>query len=294
MNYRNQNKPPIVPIKFGKAKRLSLDDGSLEMNRNIGGRRMSTSTPRRQALSPMNMQKEVVVPFSENEGLECEKTYTKEEVDVLLKDKFKGNNIDWKRKQEWTIEYIRRMKVCVKWFQKALEDVVEEKDGLRKMLDLSESKCLEAETALKSKEEEFKVTVSKLEMHIISLNESLAKEESLKSDALDCQKKEKEAKMALEKRRDSLRKELGWAEQNVLNANEKLKMQEHMYARVQEYNSGLQKYNTRLQDELIEANHANKQLESEKAAILQELSTLRARYTLLQREFNAAKIDVSR
>ena len=46
-------------------------------------------------------------------------------------------------KQEWVIKYIRRMKVCVKWFQKALEDVVEEKDGLRKMLDSSESKCVE-------------------------------------------------------------------------------------------------------------------------------------------------------
>ena len=82
--------------QFGKAKRLSLDDGSLEMDRDIGGRRMSTSTPRRQVLSPMNMQKEIVVPFSETEGLECEKTYTKEEVEMLLKDKFKGKNIDWK------------------------------------------------------------------------------------------------------------------------------------------------------------------------------------------------------
>lgn len=294
MNYRNQNKPPVVPINFGKAKWLSLDEGSLEMDRKIGGRRMSTSTPRRQVLSPMTMQKEIVVPFSEMEGLECEKTYTKEEVEMLLKDKFRGKNIDWKGKQEWVTKYIRRMKVCVKWFQKALEDVVEEKDGLRKMLDSSESKCLETETALKSKEEEFKVTVSKLETNIFSLNESLAKEESLKSDALDCLEKEKEAKMALEKSRDSLRKELGWAEQNVLNANEKVKMQEHMCARVQEYNCGLQKYNTQLQDELIEANRANKQVESEKAAILQELRTLRARYTLLQREFNVAKINVSR
>ena len=41
--------------------------------------------------------------------------------------------------------------------------------------------CLFTETAFKSKEQEFKVTVSKLETNIFSLNESLAKEESLKS-----------------------------------------------------------------------------------------------------------------
>nr|GEZ18917.1 kinesin-like protein KIN-14C [Tanacetum cinerariifolium] len=227
MNYRNQNKPPVVPripINFGKAKRLSLDDHSSEMDRNIGSRRMSSSTPRRQVLSPMNMQKEIVVGSSETEGLECDKTYTKEEVDELLKERFKGKKRDPKVLQgkiEWMEVYINRLKTCVKSFQKALEDAVEKKDGLCKMLDSSESKCLETEKALKSKEEEFKVTVSKLETNIFSLRESLAKEESEKIDALDCLMKEKDSTMALEKNRDSLRKELGWAEQNVSNANEK-------------------------------------------------------------------------
>ena len=82
--------------QFGLRKRLSLDDGSLEVDRKTGSRRMSTSTPRRKVLSPMNMQRECVVPFSETEGLECEKTYTKEEVEMLLKDKFKGKMPDFK------------------------------------------------------------------------------------------------------------------------------------------------------------------------------------------------------
>nr|GEX71639.1 kinesin-like protein KIN-14C [Tanacetum cinerariifolium] len=190
MNYRNS----------GKA-----DDGSLDMDRNIGSCRMS---PGRQVLSPMNMQ---IGSSETEEGL---KTYTKQEVDMLLKDRFKGKKFDCK-------------------------------------------------TALKSKEDEFEVTVSKLETNILSLNESLAKAESEKLAALDCLKKEKEANMALEKNQESLRKELGWAEQSALNANEK-------------------KNNTYLQDELREANRANKQVESEKAAILQELSTLRAHTPFLQ------------
>ncbi|GJW82448.1 kinesin-like protein KIN-14C [Tanacetum coccineum] len=242
-------------IVGGLSQSGKADDGSLEMDRNIGSRRMS---PGRQVLSPMNMQ---IGSSETEEGL---KTYTKQEVVMLLKDRFKGKKFDDKGKQEWTIEYIKRLKVCLKW----LQDVVDEKDGLQ--------------TALKSKEDEFVVTVSKLETNILSLNESLAKEESEKLAALDCLKKEKEANMALEKNQESLRKELGWAEQTALNANEKVKMQEHMYASLQEHKSDLQKNNTHLQDQLREANRANKQVESEKAAILQELSTLRAHTPFLQ------------
>nr|GEX22681.1 hypothetical protein [Tanacetum cinerariifolium] len=49
-----------------------------------------------------------------------------------------------------------------------------------------------------------------------------------------------------------------------------------------EYIKRLKKNNTHLQDELREANRANKQVESEKATILQELSTLRAHTPFLQ------------
>nr|GEX65262.1 hypothetical protein [Tanacetum cinerariifolium] len=196
---------------------------------------------------------------------------------MLLKDRFKGKKFDDKGKQEWMIEYIKRLKVCLKW----LQDVVDEKDGLQ--------------TALKSKEDEFEVTASKLEMNILSLNESFAKEESEKLAALDCLKKEKEANMALEKNQESLRKELGWAEQSALNAKEKLqdelrevnranKQLESEKASILQELITLRAHNTflQLQDELREVNRANKQLESEKASILQELITLRAHNTFLQ------------
>ncbi|GJR29151.1 ribonuclease H-like domain-containing protein [Tanacetum coccineum] len=214
--------PPPVHYDYAIVGSGKADDGSLEMDRNIGSRRMSPG--RRQVLSPMNMH---IGSSETEEGL---KTYTKQEVEMLLKDRFKGNKFDWKGKQEWTIDYIKRLKVCLKW----LQDFVDE-SGLQ--------------TALKSQEEEFKVTVSKLETNILSLNESLAKEESEKLAALDCLKKEKEANMALEKDRESLRKELR------------------------------------------EANRANEQLESDKAAILQELSTLRAHNTFHAQAAQLTKPD---
>nr|GEU64434.1 ribonuclease H-like domain-containing protein [Tanacetum cinerariifolium] len=217
-------------ISYAVQQSGKADDGSLDMDMNIGSCRMS---PGRQVLSSMNMQ---IGSSETDEGL---KTYTKQEVEMLLKDMFNGKKFDDKGKQEWTIEYIKRLKVCLKW----LQDVVDEKDGLQ--------------TALKSKEDELEVTFSKLETNILSLNESLAKEESEKLAALDCLKKEKEANMALEKE-SRISKERAWMGRREC------------------------KNNTHLQDELREANRANKQVESEKAAILQELSTLRAHTPFLQ------------
>ena len=42
------------------------------------------------------------------------------------------------------IEYIKKLKICIKWFQKGLEDLAEEKNKLHTMLDLSEKKFVEA------------------------------------------------------------------------------------------------------------------------------------------------------
>ncbi|PWA94162.1 Kinesin, motor domain-containing protein [Artemisia annua] len=53
-------------------------------------------------------------------------------------------------------------------------------DNLRNMLDSSDRKCVEAEAAMKQKEEELNATICKLEANISSLKASLADEESQK------------------------------------------------------------------------------------------------------------------
>ncbi|KAI3741078.1 hypothetical protein L1987_58745 [Smallanthus sonchifolius] len=291
MASRNQNKPPAPRSPVNKNR--VVDDAPVDKRRKIGtGRILSstTSSRGRQALAPMNNQKEVPVAPSETEGSESEVIeFTKEEVDALLNEKFKGKKFDSKGKQEWMNEYMKKLKVCIKWFQKSLQELAEEKNNLREMLDSSERKCVETEAAMKSKEEELNATISKLETNVSSLKESLAKEESEKLDALDSHQRENEARMASEKTQDSLREELGRAEQNALNANEKVKTQEDMYKRLQEYNTSLQQYNTKLQNELKAATDANKQVEKEKAAILENHSTLRGHYSMLQKEFTSAK-----
>ncbi|KAL4554461.1 hypothetical protein LXL04_039291 [Taraxacum kok-saghyz] len=295
MSSRNQNKPPVPRSPVNKNK--AVDDAPLDKRRKIGAGRMmasKTASRGRQALAPMNYQKDVpVAPPSETEVSECENIeFTKEEVDVLVNEKFKGKSLIQRSvfgKQDWMIEYIKKLKICIKWFQKGLEDLAEEKNKLHTMLDLSEKKFVEAEAAMKLKEEEFKSTISKLEDNISSLKQSLANEESQKLDAIDQLNNEKEANTTLKKDQDSLKEKLSNSEKDLTTAKDKIKQQEDMYKRLQEYNTSLQQYNSKLQTELKTATDANKQVEKEKAAILENHSTLRGHYTLLQNEFTSAK-----
>ncbi|XP_076942047.1 kinesin-like protein KIN-14D [Bidens hawaiensis] len=288
MASRNQNKPPVTKNRVG-------DDAPLDKRRKIaektGGLMSSTLSSRgRQALTPMNNHKEVSVAPSEAEAPENEIIeFTKEEVDALLNERFKGKKFDSKGKQDWMTEYLKKLKVCIKWFQNSLQDLNVEKDNLRETLASSERKCVETEAAMKTKEEELNDIISKLEAKVSSLKESLAKEEIEKQDALDSHMREKEARMASEKTQDSLREELARAVQNALNANEKLKAQEDNYKRLQEYNTSLQQYNSKLQNELKAETDANKRVLNEKAAILDNQTTLKGHYKMLQNEFTSAK-----
>nr|XP_043621181.1 kinesin-like protein KIN-14C [Erigeron canadensis] len=291
MTSRNQNKPPVPRSPVNKNR--AVTDEAPDKRRKIGTGRMMASTTAsrgRQALAPVSTPKEAgIAPSSETEASEFDNIeFTKEEVDALLNERFKGKKFDSKGKQEWMTEYLKKLKMCIKWFQKALEDLTEEKENLSKMLDSSEQKCVEAEAAMKSKEQELQTTISKLETIITTLKESLAKEESEKLDALDCHKRELEARMVSEKNLDSVRVELRGAEQNASIANEKAKSQEENNKRLQEYSTSLQQYNSKLQTDLKAATDANKQVESEKSAVLENLRELRSHHSLLQNKFSTA------
>lgn len=63
-----------------------------------------------------------------------------------------------------------------------------------------------------------------------------------------------------------------------------------MYKRLQEYNTSLQQYNTKLQTDLATANDSVKRVEKEKAAIVENLSTLRGHYNLLQEQLTSSRV----
>lgn len=64
-----------------------------------------------------------------------------------------------------------------------------------------------------------------------------------------------------------------------------------MYKRLQEYNTSLQQYNSKLQTELSTANETLKRVESEKAAVAEILSTLKGQCTSLQDQLNSSRVS---
>ena len=64
-----------------------------------------------------------------------------------------------------------------------------------------------------------------------------------------------------------------------------------MYKIVLEYNSGLQDYNKKLQNELNTAHENVKNGEKEKAAIVENLSNLRGQYKSLQDQYALCKVS---
>ncbi|KAL2928081.1 Kinesin-like protein KIN-14N [Bienertia sinuspersici] len=62
-----------------------------------------------------------------------------------------------------------------------------------------------------------------------------------------------------------------------------------MYKRLQDYNTSLQQYNSKLQTELSTANETLKRVEGEKASVAEHLSTLKGQYSSLQDQLTSSK-----
>ncbi|KAK9092151.1 hypothetical protein Syun_027062 [Stephania yunnanensis] len=132
--------------------------------------------------------------------------------------------------------------------------------------------------------EELEAEKAELRKKIVSLEEKLAKVESEKMALIESLKSEKDARIANERMRDSYSEELERKQQELISANQKIENIEATYRNSQEYNTSLQQYNSRLQKE-CEAHKLNhERTVQEKTAILENLSTLRGKFNLLQEE----------
>lgn len=63
-----------------------------------------------------------------------------------------------------------------------------------------------------------------------------------------------------------------------------------MYKRLQEYNTSLQQYNSKLQAELASTNETLKRVEKEKASVVENLSTLRGHYNSMQDQLTSSRV----
>ncbi|KAI3988244.1 hypothetical protein MKX01_012033 [Papaver californicum] len=224
-------------------------------------------------------------------GSECGSIdFTKDDVEALLNEKMKGKGkFDYKGKCEQMTDYIKKLRLCIKWFQELEAGYVIEREKNQTALDSSEKKCEETETQMRAKIDEMESSIASLKRSVATLEEELARVTTEKNVAVDSHNTEKEARLAIEKLHASLTGELEKAQEDLSSANQRIESLTATYRNSQEYNTSLQQYNSRLQVdcETFKANLAH--AEQERAVIVERLSTFRGRINVLQEELGSLR-----
>ncbi|KAI8552737.1 hypothetical protein RHMOL_Rhmol06G0290100 [Rhododendron molle] len=303
MATKNQNKPPIpyapAPPSPSNSKCL-VDEVSVDKRQKIGVSKMvgpANGIRTRQAFSVVNGGQDLPMaggpgPGS-SAGSECGSIeFTREDVEALLNEKMKTKNkFNLKEKCDQMMDYIKRLRLCIKWFQELEGNYLLEQEKLKDLLETAEKKCANMEMLMKAKEEELNSIIVELRANYASLQERFTLAESDKLAAMESLASEKEAKVAAERSQASLSEELRIFQRENSNANQKISSLNDMYKRLQEYNTSLQQYNSKLQSELATTNETLKRVEKEKAAVVENLSTLRGHYNSLQDQLTSSRVS---
>jgi kinesin family protein C1 len=130
MPLRNQNRAPL-PSPNVKKEALS----SIPFDKR---RKETQGTGRRQVLSTVNRQ-DANSDVGSTE--ECGKVeFTKDEVLALLNERAKAGKFDTKGKIEQMTDIIKKLKVCVRWYQQVDETHVQDKENLSSSLQSAEKR----------------------------------------------------------------------------------------------------------------------------------------------------------
>ncbi|KAK4753309.1 hypothetical protein SAY87_022107 [Trapa incisa] len=259
---------------------------------------VGTATPRRgsqQGLSVANGGQDLCPDSAppSNAGSECGGIeFSREDVDALLSEKIKAKNkFNYKERCENMVEYIKRLRLCLRWFQEVEASYMNEHERLTISLEIAERRLAEIEFSSRIKEEELSSIVAELSENLSSIQEKLLREQEDKKVALDSLVKEREGRLSSEKSEASLSQELSKAQLELSSANERMSSINDMYKRLQEYNSSLQQYNCKLQSDLNTTSESLQSLEKEKATLVENFSHLRGQHSSLQEQFSTIKVS---
>ncbi|KAH9610955.1 hypothetical protein KSS87_002495 [Heliosperma pusillum] len=229
-------------------------------------------------------------PASNSGSDVCGLDFTREDVDGLVNEKMRTRNkFQYKERCDQMMDYIKRLRLCIKWFQEVEGGYILEQDNLRESLEALEKKCSNIEVMMQNKEEELNAIIIELRNNYTLLEEKCSKEESDKLGVMDEMSREKEARIAAEKLKASLSDDLRKALQEQQHSDEKIASLNDTYKRLQEYNTSLQQYNSRLQTELATANETLKRVEAEKAVMFDNLSIMRGQHNSVLDQLTSAR-----
>ncbi|KAK1324416.1 Kinesin-1 [Acorus calamus] len=294
MGSRNQNKPPPNPPRSPSTKKENLDEPPLDKRRKIGGKMVGPANAagraQRQVFSDVNADPNQTTGSGASDCGGDRVEFTREDVVALLNEKMKAKDkLNYKERTEFTNQYIKKLKSCIKWFQEVEEGYRIEQEQLKSAIESAERVHSESETQWKAKEEQLSNVIAEHREMISSLEEKLKKEEADKLAALDSYKKENDARHASETAHKSVLEELEKARAEVSNFNQQVTSLQDTNKRLQEYNTSLQQYNSKLQGDAAAAAETIERVQKEKTAMMENLSSLRIHNTLLQEQLTSSR-----
>ncbi|CAI0468074.1 unnamed protein product [Linum tenue] len=284
MASRNQNRAPRSP----SSKRGDGDGVPLDKRRRVGAGVGKTAGSERKPFGSVNKKLEAAASSADASSKDASESscieFTKEEVEALVNEKAKMKRFDLKGNLEATTELNSRLKLCLKWCQKREEGHVEEESKLRNDLESYQKRCEDTEVEMRRVEEVSRTTIVELTKENASLKEKLSKEESEKLAAVESYRKEHEARIALETEKASLSKELEEANKKVIYDQSLASLDAVTNNNLKAYNESLQQYSAKLHSDLVTTRNLLQRVEQEKAAVVENLSTVRGHKQSLQEQ----------
>ncbi|CAM6126329.1 unnamed protein product [Calypogeia fissa] len=212
------------------------------------------------------------------------------DVEALLSMKMTGKNkFDYKGKSEQMMDYIKKLRACIRQFQDLETSLTLDKEELRRQLEDERESREQSETILKEKQDELEEDISKLKEKCKQLEEKLVKTEADNENLRKAREKDAEALLAAEKETSRLLEEVDKTSKEVANLSQQVGSLQDINKRLQEYNTSLQQYNSKLQSDATIAAEATSRTLKEKAAIMETLSALRGHTSALQDQLDTTK-----
>ncbi|KAF0931468.1 hypothetical protein E2562_004591 [Oryza meyeriana var. granulata] len=214
----------------------------------------------------------------------------RDDVDTLLNEKMKGKNkMDYKGKSEQMMEYIKKLRACIKWLLEREDGNLAEIGKLNGLLEAAEKHHSEIVAQLKSAIEESKAINEELQKQYASLEENLKRVEAEKLDALKSYGDEKEARIAVESSRNELLEDLRRIKMEEKRLNDQIKMLQDTNKRLQEYNTSLQQYNSNLQADATKNGETIAKLQKEKNTMVETMNGLKDHANSVKMQLDLAK-----
>ncbi|KAJ6853397.1 kinesin-like protein KIN-14H [Iris pallida] len=295
MSSRGQNLPPRTP---GNNKE-TVDELPLDKRRRIGvGKMVVPSSRPRQVLSAINggpASGGLGEPAHSmgSDGASSGVDFScREDVERVLAEKMKGKNkMDFKGKNEQMMEYIKKLRTCIKWFMELEDGYLMEQEKIQDLLKSEEKRHTEIETQRNLQLKELNAMIEDLQRECLSLKENLSKERDEKLAAIKSFEEEAEARATCENTLASLSEDFQRITQELERSNDQIKILQETNRRLQEYNTSLQQYNSNLQADAVKNGETISRLQKEKSAMMESVTGLRDHANLLKNQLDSSRFS---